>query len=377
MNSCDPQNIFTKTATQDTPDMQSSVQGHSNPPMPYSNAYPPCSCYPHARSTLTPPLLTPYNPATSFKQWFLFTDLCLADYPRATKMKAFLSALPRDTRFRLQLKGITEVLDYDCIKPTILNVMNVTEKPRTMSDFFQRKQQPGESYAQFAMALETILVEATGDRFSPEDQEYLVSNCFIARAYPPSLQTQLWKLEHASIVELIKTATHLSTTRGNPNHRETPFRPNIPTQPRTCPHRQPKPSRVIHAIPWREPMKANLEESTSWAPSGKEEDPDVHSNTPTREHRRHISLFEFHEGNTSSSAASEAAAAKTLKDTYGNDVVNEKIRRRWFSADGFEKDDLSPKDEREMNREQDAQKNSILSNGNLALMEMQLALLEN
>ncbi|VDL19060.1 unnamed protein product [Hymenolepis diminuta] len=52
-------------------------------------------------------------------------------------------------------------------------------------------------------------------------------------------------------------------------------------------------------------------------------------------------------GNTSSSAATEAAAAaETLKDTYGNDVVNEKTRRRWFSTGDFEKDDLSLKDER-------------------------------
>ncbi|KAM3179430.1 hypothetical protein ACTXT7_000545 [Hymenolepis weldensis] len=46
-------------------------------------------------------------------------------------------------------------------------------------------------------------------------------------------------------------------------------------------------------------------------------------------------------GNTPSSAA-----AKTLKDTYANDVVNEKICRRWFSAGGFKKDDFSLKDER-------------------------------
>ncbi|KAM3187878.1 hypothetical protein ACTXT7_001375 [Hymenolepis weldensis] len=42
-------------------------------------------------------------------------------------------------------------------------------------------------------------------------------------------------------------------------------------------------------------------------------------------------------GNTASSAA------KTLKDTYGNDVVNEKTCRRWFSAGGFKNDDFSLK----------------------------------
>ncbi|KAM3186264.1 hypothetical protein ACTXT7_004661 [Hymenolepis weldensis] len=39
-------------------------------------------------------------------------------------------------------------------------------------------------------------------------------------------------------------------------------------------------------------------------------------------------------------------AAKTLKDTYGNDVVNEKTCRKWFSAGGFKKDDFSLKNER-------------------------------
>lgn len=59
--------------------------------------------------------------------------------------------------------------------------------------------------------------------------------------------------------------------------------------------------------------------------------------TPSKEHIRHVLLFEFHKGNTASSAA------KTLKDTYGNDVVNEKTCRRWFSR--FKKDDFSLKDE--------------------------------
>ncbi|KAF2357242.1 Reverse transcriptase RNA-dependent DNA polymerase [Trinorchestia longiramus] len=59
--------------------------------------------------------------------------------------------------------------------------------------------------------------------------------------------------------------------------------------------------------------------------------------TPNKQQIRHILLFEFHEGNTASSAA------KTLKDTYGNDVANEKTCRRWFSR--FKKDDFSLKDE--------------------------------
>ncbi|VUZ43445.1 unnamed protein product [Hymenolepis diminuta] len=62
--------------------------------------------------------------------------------------------------------------------------------------------------------------------------------------------------------------------------------------------------------------------------------------TPNKEHMRHILLFKFHNGNTASSAA------KTLKHTYGNDAVNEKTYRRWFSAGGFKKDDFSLKNER-------------------------------
>ncbi|VUZ42823.1 unnamed protein product, partial [Hymenolepis diminuta] len=59
--------------------------------------------------------------------------------------------------------------------------------------------------------------------------------------------------------------------------------------------------------------------------------------TPNKEHIRHISLFEFHKGNTAGSTA------KTLQDTHGNDVVNEKTYRRWVSH--FKKNDFSLKDE--------------------------------
>ncbi|KAM3178714.1 hypothetical protein ACTXT7_001980 [Hymenolepis weldensis] len=67
--------------------------------------------------------------------------------------------------------------------------------------------------------------------------------------------------------------------------------------------------------------------------------------TPNRDHIWHILLFGFHQGNTARSTAAAAAAAKTLKDTYGNDVVNEKMCRGWFSAGGLKKDDFSLKDE--------------------------------
>ncbi|VUZ45274.1 unnamed protein product, partial [Hymenolepis diminuta] len=74
--------------------------------------------------------------------------------------------------------------------------------------------------------------------------------------------------------------------------------------------------------------------------------------TSNKEHIRHILVFEFYQGNTASSAP------KTLNDTCGNDVVNEKTCRRWFSAGGFKKDDFSLKNEPRAG----CSKNSILSN---------------
>ncbi|VUZ39365.1 unnamed protein product [Hymenolepis diminuta] len=61
--------------------------------------------------------------------------------------------------------------------------------------------------------------------------------------------------------------------------------------------------------------------------------------TPNKGHSRHILLFEFHKGNRASSAA------KTLKDTCGNDVVDKETCRRWFSPSRFKKDDFRLKDE--------------------------------
>ncbi|VUZ44137.1 unnamed protein product [Hymenolepis diminuta] len=63
--------------------------------------------------------------------------------------------------------------------------------------------------------------------------------------------------------------------------------------------------------------------------------------TPNNEHIRHVLLFEFHNGNTAGSAAN------TLKETYTNDVVDEKTSRKCFSASGFKKDDFSLKDKRQ------------------------------
>ncbi|VUZ46292.1 unnamed protein product [Hymenolepis diminuta] len=89
--------------------------------------------------------------------------------------------------------------------------------------------------------------------------------------------------------------------------------------------------------------------------------------TPNKDHIRYIVPFEFHQGNTTSSIA------KTLKDTYGNDIVDEKTCRRWFSAGGFKKDDPSLKDE---SRAGCSKNCSVLSNCKLPLMKIQPALLE-
>lgn len=162
----------------------------------------------------------PYDPLTSFSQWFSSTDLLLSQYPGTYKMTTLLSALPKDTRLWLQLKGFTENLDYDSVKPTLLNLISIMEKPKTVMDFYRRRQQPRESYVQFATSLQATLAETTGNGFSPEDQEYLVSTRFIARVYPPSPQAHLTPLEYAGIVELVKAANIFSTTVGN--HSQAP-----------------------------------------------------------------------------------------------------------------------------------------------------------
>ncbi|VUZ54300.1 unnamed protein product [Hymenolepis diminuta] len=61
--------------------------------------------------------------------------------------------------------------------------------------------------------------------------------------------------------------------------------------------------------------------------------------TPNKDQIRHILLFEFYRRTTTTSVA------KTLKDIYGNDVVNEKTYRGWLFAGGFKRDDFSLKDE--------------------------------
>lgn len=96
------------------------------------------------------------------------------------------------------------------------------------------------------MALQAILAEVAGNRFSPEDQEYLVSTRFIAQVYTSSLQTHLRPLERAGIVQRIKAANTFSTTLGNHNLPQTsPPQPRTLNQPRGSPSRYPRPTQAV------------------------------------------------------------------------------------------------------------------------------------
>ncbi|KAM3182920.1 hypothetical protein ACTXT7_011385 [Hymenolepis weldensis] len=125
---------------------------------------------------------------------------------------------PKDTRFWPRLKGITEKSDYDSVKQIRLSHMDYAEGPKGMVEFRQRRQRPGESYGQFAVALQAILVEAKGHRFSPGYQGYLVLSHFIGKDHPPTLQAHLKLLEHADIGEFLKTFNALVNTLGNLNY---------------------------------------------------------------------------------------------------------------------------------------------------------------
>ncbi|KAM3184566.1 hypothetical protein ACTXT7_008112 [Hymenolepis weldensis] len=196
MDSFDPPNIITKPAAESFSDAQKTqafpyvvprqIESWHSLFNPYpSFPYYPYSQYPYPQSCHFMPRPIPYDPSTPFSQWFSSTDLLLSQYPGTYKMNTLLSALPKDTRLWLQLKGITENSDYNSVKPILLNLMSITKKPKTMMGFHRRRQQPGESYAQFGMSLQAILAETMGDRFSLEDQEYLVSTRFTAQVYPP------------------------------------------------------------------------------------------------------------------------------------------------------------------------------------------------
>ncbi|VUZ56484.1 unnamed protein product [Hymenolepis diminuta] len=114
----------------------------------------------------------PYDPSTPFSQWLKPTDALLAQLPDACKMSALMAALPEDIWLWLQLKGISESSDYNSEKLTLLNLMSITEKSKSALDLFRRRQMPGESHVQFAIAIQS-------------KQDYLVSLRFISGVYPP------------------------------------------------------------------------------------------------------------------------------------------------------------------------------------------------
>ena len=58
---------------------------------------------------------------------------------------------------------------------------------------------------------------------------------------------------------------------------------------------------------------------------------------PTKEHIRHVLLYEFHKG------VNASTAAKSIQNTYGNHTLNERSCRRWFSR--FRSGDFNLKDE--------------------------------
>ena len=58
---------------------------------------------------------------------------------------------------------------------------------------------------------------------------------------------------------------------------------------------------------------------------------------PSKDHIRNVLLYEFHKG------VNARTATKSIQRVYGNDVVNERSCRRWFSR--FRSGDFSLKDE--------------------------------
>lgn len=88
--------------------------------------------------------------------------------------------------------------------------------------------------------------------------------------------------------------------------------------------------------------------------------------TPTKEHVRHVLLYEFQKGNTA------ACAAKSVQNTYGKHVVNERTCRRWFSC--FKNGDFSMKDESREGRPKELNsqelQNALDKNPNITTREL-------
>ncbi|KAM3187405.1 hypothetical protein ACTXT7_002381 [Hymenolepis weldensis] len=100
--------------------------------------------------------------------------------------------------------------------------------------------------------------------------------------------------------------------------------------------------------------------------------PSLQKNPSMDDHKRNSVFIEFHTAPIALMKYGKLSSKK-LKEIYGNDVVNEKTCRRWFSAGDIKKDDFSLKDEPRAG----CSKNSILSNCKLPLMKIQPAQLEN
>ena len=132
-------------------------------------------------------------------------------------MRQLWTALPTEVQLWLRLKGIHEQSDWDAAKPVMLNLMQHTEVQRRPVDLFKRRQRPGESYAQFAMALQTILDACFRNRVSADVQEELLCAAFIVGIYPPTLQGKLESLGHTGIVELIRAATESAHSTPRPD----------------------------------------------------------------------------------------------------------------------------------------------------------------
>ena len=154
------------------------------------------------------------------------------------------TALPTEIQQWLRLKSINELSDLDTVKPIMLSHMQHTEMQRHPVDFFQRPQRPGESYAQFALALQSIFGTCFRNRAQPDLQEELICANFIAGVYPPTLQGKLKSLDRCSIAELIKSATE----NGQTTHmHDQPYPTRRREKPRYATNPLPRNPRPKHA----------------------------------------------------------------------------------------------------------------------------------
>ena len=186
------------------------------------------------------PPLAPYDPATPFSSWLATAECTLHSYPAEQKMRQLWTALPTEVQLWLRLKCLHEQSDWDAAKPIMLNLMRHTEVQRRPVDLFKRRQRPGESYAQFAMALQTILDACFRNRVSADVQEELLCAAFIAGIYPPTLQGKLESLGHTGIVELIRAATESAHSTPRPDQPQR-LKPRYAANPLP---RNPRPERA-------------------------------------------------------------------------------------------------------------------------------------